>query len=93
MLSTAKCFFTIAFVATSCVCLVSHTRSAYAKKDSHPVPTRWRRLGPAPGEHMLHLQIGLRQSHFDELERQLYEGICVLLLLRVSRRTVINPVR
>jgi tripeptidyl-peptidase-1 len=29
----------------------------------------------APGDHMLHMQIGLKQERFDELERHLYEGI------------------
>ena len=93
MLSAAKTFLIIACVATSCVCLVSQQRSAYAVKDSHPVPGRWRRVGPAPGEHMLNLQIGLRQSRFDDLERHLYEGICTILLLRVSQRAVLNPLK
>ncbi|KAI4128849.1 MAG: hypothetical protein LQ347_004015 [Umbilicaria vellea] len=48
-------------------------RTAYAVKDSHVVPSRWRRVGPAPADHWISLQIGLKQSQFDELERHLYE--------------------
>ena len=48
--------------------------SAYAVKDSHVVPSKWTKVGPAPADHWISLQIGLKQSHFDELERHLYEG-------------------
>jgi tripeptidyl-peptidase-1 len=50
-------------------------RSPYAVKDTHNVPRKWSRIGPAPSDHVIHLQIGLKQSQFDELERHLYEGI------------------
>ncbi|KAA6413001.1 MAG: tripeptidyl peptidase [Lasallia pustulata] len=33
----------------------------------------WTRVGPAPADHRINLQIGLKQSQFDELERHLYE--------------------
>jgi tripeptidyl-peptidase-1 len=49
-------------------------RSPYAVKETHPVPKRWLEIGPAPGEHKIILQIGLKQSRFDELEQHLYEG-------------------
>ncbi|KIX00814.1 uncharacterized protein Z518_09879 [Rhinocladiella mackenziei CBS 650.93] len=42
-------------------------------KDHHPAPRAWSNLGPAPGEHLIHLTIGLSQSRFSELERHLYE--------------------
>ncbi|KAI1324359.1 tripeptidyl-peptidase 1 precursor [Xylariaceae sp. FL0255] len=48
-------------------------RSAYALKDSHPVPRRWTKVARAPADHIMHLQIGLKQSNFAELERHLYE--------------------
>lgn len=48
--------------------------SGYGTKDEHYVPRAWRRIGPAPGDHMIRLQIGLKQSGFSELERHLYEG-------------------
>jgi hypothetical protein len=50
-------------------------RSLYAVKETHPVPSQWTKVAPAPGNHMIQLQIGLKQSQFDELERHLYEGI------------------
>ncbi|KAF2136827.1 uncharacterized protein K452DRAFT_362269 [Aplosporella prunicola CBS 121167] len=52
---------------------VLRTRSPYAVKDSHNVPRSWSRLSSAPGDHMINLQIGLKQGQFDELERHLYE--------------------
>lgn len=50
------------------------TRSTYAVKETHNVPSKWSRVGPAPRDHLINLSIGLRQSQFDELERHLYEG-------------------
>ncbi|KAI4253479.1 MAG: hypothetical protein L6R42_007567 [Xanthoria sp. 1 TBL-2021] len=35
---------------------------------------RWTRIRPAPADHVVKLQIALKQSQFDELERHLYEG-------------------
>lgn len=52
-----------------------HNRYSYAIKDSHHVPKGWARVGPAPAEHWINLNIGLKQDRFDELEKQLYEGI------------------
>lgn len=49
-------------------------KSPYVVKDSHFVPRKWTRLGAAPAEHMIDLSIGLKQSQFDKLERELYEG-------------------
>ena len=49
--------------------------TTYAVKDTHNVPCKWERVGPAPGEHVLNMQIGLKQARFEELERHLYEGM------------------
>lgn len=49
-------------------------RSPYAVKDTHFVPKKWSKVGPAPSGHTIHLSIGLKQSQFSELERHLYEG-------------------
>ncbi|MCJ1442334.1 MAG: hypothetical protein MMC23_002828 [Stictis urceolatum] len=46
----------------------------YALKEEHFAPHGWTDVGPAPGNHLLNLEIGLKQSQFDELERHLYEG-------------------
>ncbi|KAI0199767.1 tripeptidyl-peptidase 1 precursor [Astrocystis sublimbata] len=48
-------------------------RSGYSVKDSHDVPRDWVKSARAPGDHVMNLQIGLKQSNFDELEKQLYE--------------------
>lgn len=49
-------------------------RSIYTVKDSHSVPKKWTRVGTAPGDHVISLKIGLKQSNFEKLEEQLYEG-------------------
>ena len=52
-------------------------RSTFVVKDRHYVPHQWSRVSDAPPDHLLRLNIGLRQSKFDELEKSLYEGeIC-----------------
>lgn len=56
------------------------SRTEYAVKDTHTVPRKWHVVGPAPAHKLLHLQIGLKQSQFDELERHLYEGTSCLVL-------------
>jgi tripeptidyl-peptidase I len=50
-------------------------RTPYRVKETHTVPRKWEQLDRAPGSRMIHMQIGLKQSQFDELERHLYEGI------------------
>jgi tripeptidyl-peptidase I len=50
------------------------SRSPYAVKGSHPVPPRWERIDRAHPDHPIELRIGVKQSQFDDLERQLYEG-------------------
>ena len=49
-------------------------RSPYAVKESISIPKGWSYVAPAPANHLITLQIGLRQARFDELERQLFEG-------------------
>lgn len=62
-------------------CLFTHSALAarsqggsYALKERHHVPARWACVGRAPSWHMIQLQVGLKQSRFNELERYLYEG-------------------
>jgi tripeptidyl-peptidase I len=50
------------------------TRSGYSIKERHNVPRKWKRVADAPSNHVINLQIGLKQSRFDELEEHLYEG-------------------
>lgn len=66
----------LALLAASTIILSSplRSRTEYAVKDTHNVPSKWYDVGPAPAHALLHLHIGLKQSRFDELERHLYEG-------------------
>ena len=68
----------ILLAALVCVGTVSgssiRSRTPYAVKDTHRVPRRWTAVGPAPADHLIRLQIGLKQGQFNELERHLYEG-------------------
>ncbi|KAI1435429.1 tripeptidyl-peptidase 1 precursor [Xylaria sp. CBS 124048] len=48
-------------------------RSTYSVKDSHVVPRGWTKVARAPASHVMQVQIGLKQSNFDKLEKQLYE--------------------
>lgn len=50
-------------------------RSGYSVKDSHNVPRGWTKGARAPADHVMQIQIGLKQSNFAELEKQLYEGM------------------
>jgi tripeptidyl-peptidase I len=50
-------------------------RTLYKVKETHLIPRKWTQRSRALGSHMIHMQIGLKQSQFDELERHLYEGI------------------
>ena len=50
-------------------------RSPYLLKETHNVPNRWKEVGAPAPDHVIYLQIGLRQSNFEELEEHLYEGI------------------
>ena len=53
---------------------LDHLKSSYAVKEVHHVPPKWSRVSSAPADHVLNVQIALKQSQFDELERHLYEG-------------------
>ncbi|KAI0459075.1 tripeptidyl-peptidase 1 precursor [Xylaria acuta] len=66
--------FSAALVAAAQAVFASPVaRSGYSLKDSHNVPRDWTKVARAPAGHVMHLQIGLKQSNFDELEKQLYE--------------------
>lgn len=54
------------------------SRTPYAVKDTHTLPSKWKEIGPASGAHKMELRIGLKQDQFHELERHLYEGTTVL---------------
>jgi tripeptidyl-peptidase-1 len=50
------------------------TRTPYAVKDSHFVPSKWRHVSAAPSDHNIDLRIAVKQSQFEDLEKHLYEG-------------------
>ncbi|KAA8569851.1 hypothetical protein EYC84_002194 [Monilinia fructicola] len=52
---------------------VIRSRTNYAVKEKHYVPRQWKRVARAPAEGIINLNIALKQSQFDELERQLYQ--------------------
>jgi tripeptidyl-peptidase-1 len=47
----------------------------FAVKSFHHTPRKWQRFGAAPPNHVLELQIGLKQSKIDDLLRHLNEGM------------------
>ncbi|MCJ1390580.1 hypothetical protein MMC18_003440 [Xylographa bjoerkii] len=75
MLSTIarSVVLTLAIAAGTIVGSPIRVRTPYAVKESHNVPSKWSRVGPAPADHLISLSIGLKSSQFDELERHLYE--------------------
>jgi tripeptidyl-peptidase-1 len=71
--------FSAALVAAAQAVLASPmARSGYSVKDTHYVPRDWTKGARAPADHVIQLQIGLKQSNFQELENQLYKGISIL---------------
>lgn len=76
------CLFTRTILADH-----SRGRSTYAVKERHHVPRKWTRVGPAPAWHTIQIQIGLKQSRFDELERHLYEGTYMIFALVAAFRS------
>jgi tripeptidyl-peptidase I len=53
-------------------------RTPYQVKETHVVPRGWTKRSRAVADHVINLQIGVKQGNFDELERNLYEGMEVL---------------
>lgn len=66
---------TLAIAAEAVVGTPIQSRTSYAVKEKHWVPKRWTKMGRAPADRMLNLQIGVKQSNFGELERHLNEGM------------------
>ncbi|ROW06672.1 hypothetical protein VPNG_06738 [Cytospora leucostoma] len=63
----------VGLLASSAIGKPVKQRSAFAVKDAHHVPRRWTELRRADADQKISLRIGLKQSYFSELERQLYE--------------------
>lgn len=71
---TATIISVLAVVGETVIATPLKTRSSYALKETHDPPRQWTRVGAAPADHVINLQIGLQPSQFAELERHLYEG-------------------
>ncbi|KAI1173492.1 tripeptidyl-peptidase 1 precursor [Nemania sp. FL0916] len=66
--------FSAALVAAAHVVIAGPVaRSGYSVKDVHNVPRGWSKVARAPADQVMHIQIGLKQNNFAELEKQLYE--------------------
>jgi hypothetical protein len=63
---------------------LSGVSTSYALKSFHHVPRKWSRIGDAPPDHVLTLQIGLKQSRFDEVLKHLNEGMRHLPILLIQ---------
>jgi hypothetical protein len=73
-LLTSDVLMTLLICASTITGSPVQSRSPYGVKERHHVPRAWSRVGRAPADHLVQLHIGLKQSQFSELERQLYEG-------------------
>ncbi|KAF2769315.1 tripeptidyl peptidase-like protein [Teratosphaeria nubilosa] len=62
----------LAIVCGLAIATPLHTGN-YAVKETHPVPREFTRISSAPGTHSIRLQVAVKQSRFDELEKHLYE--------------------
>ncbi|CZT43324.1 related to tripeptidyl-peptidase I [Rhynchosporium secalis] len=69
----ASILLTIAITAEAVLATPVQARTSYSVKEKHWVPRRWMKMGRAPSEKMLSLQIGVKQGNFEELKRHLYE--------------------
>ena len=47
----------------------------HAVKSSHTTPRKWKKQAAAPLDHVLQMQIGLKQGNVDDLIRHLDEGM------------------
>lgn len=72
---TLFALLSLATLAQRVIASPAYVRSAYNVKETHAVPPKWRAKGRAPLDHVLNLQIGLKQGRFAELEKHLLEGL------------------
>lgn len=71
----ASVLLTVAIAAQAVLGSPVQSRTAYALKETHRAPRKWKKMGRAPADRILDLQIGVKQGQFTELERHLYEGM------------------
>lgn len=78
--------------AHSAIATPIRARSPYVVKETHNPPREWTKLDRSKGDHVISLQIGLKQGNFAELEKQLYEGRREPSLYPSSTSAIINAV-
>lgn len=71
----ASVLLSVAIAAQAVLSSPLQNGARYSVKETHFVPQKWNKIGKPAEEFRIHLNIGLKQSNFDELERHLYEGI------------------
>jgi hypothetical protein len=77
------------------LCTATPLNRRYVVKETHQPPPEFTLESDAPQEHLIRLQVGLKQNRFDELERHLYEGIleCLYTAVFTSDFMVQSPTR
>lgn len=65
----------LCFALCLVLCSPVHFQSSSTLKESHPPPPRWTCVGRADPNHVVDLQIGLKQDDYESLERYLIKGI------------------
>ena len=66
----------VALLAVQALCAAipdPYMNTDYTVKETHAIPRGWSRVSKPPSDHLVDLQIGLKQDRFDELEKHLYE--------------------
>jgi tripeptidyl-peptidase-1 len=74
MVGFASVLLSAAFAAQAAFATPIRARSPYVVKETFNAPHGWTRLDRASKDHLVSLNIGLKQSNWDELERHLNEG-------------------
>lgn len=84
-------FITAVLAANSVLGTPIRPRTGYSVNGAHTNSDQWDNFIPAPGNFTFELPIGLKQSNFEELERQLNEGRQVPCYSRILHVKLISP--
>jgi tripeptidyl-peptidase-1 len=74
MRGIASVLLSAAIAAQTAFATPIRARSPYVVKETHYAPRDWTKLDRAHENHVIQMQIGLKQGNWDELERHLNEG-------------------
>jgi tripeptidyl-peptidase-1 len=70
---------------------IIRARSPYVVKETHNAPLDWTKGGRTRGDHVIQMQIGLKQGNWAELERHLNEGEYPICYSSSGLETVLVP--